>query len=81
LIDWGELQSAQRSGNIVDAERVYQKAFRTDVTMAVEQWRRSKGLESDPLIAFRESGYLEKVTLDRTARREQLGINQSSSYA
>jgi len=81
LIDWGELKTAQRSGNIVDAERVYQNAFRTDVTMAVEQWRRSKGLESDPLIAFRESGYLEKVTLDRTARREQLGINQSSSYA
>jgi L-rhamnose isomerase / sugar isomerase len=81
LIDWSELQTAQRSGNIVDAERVYQKAFRTDVTMAVEQWRLTKGLDSDPLNAFRESGYLEKATLDRTARREQLGISQSSSYA
>lgn len=81
LIDWRELHTAQQSGNIVDAERVYQKAFRTDVTMAVEQWRRSKGLEIDPLLAFRESGYLEKVTLDRIERREQLGINQSSSYA
>ena len=54
LIDWDELRSAQAAGNVVDAERVYQQAFRTDVTPAVEQWRRSRGLDSDPLRAHEQ---------------------------
>ncbi len=43
----------------------------------MRDWRRSKGLPGDPLLAFRESGYLEN------AARERREKNQSavSSYA
>ncbi len=81
LIDWEELSRARKSGSVVDAERVYQAAFRRDVTPALEAWREAKGLAVDPLIAFRESGYLERIAAERSERRESLGLKSSSSYA
>jgi L-rhamnose isomerase/sugar isomerase len=32
------------------------------------EWRTRRGLPADPLVAFRSSGYLERVTKERTAR-------------
>tara|TARA_A100001037_G_scaffold301077_1_gene329801 strand:+ start:381 stop:1583 length:1203 start_codon:yes stop_codon:yes gene_type:complete len=81
LIDWDELQGFQRSGQIVDAERVYQEAFRTDVTPALAEWRQAQGIAADPLQAFRESGYLDEQSRKRMERRQKLGLQQSSSYA
>jgi len=31
----------------------------------IREWRKSHGLPEDPMRAFRESGYLEKITADR----------------
>ena len=81
LIDWSALENARGRGDVVDAERVYQKAFRTDVTEALVAWRRGKGLAADPLLAFRESGYLEQISRERAQRRETLGLGGGSSYA
>jgi len=54
-----------------------QDAFNTDVRPAIQDWRESKGLPRDPLKAFLESGYLERVTKERSARNSQ----SVSSYA
>lgn len=81
LVDHAELAVHQATGDIVGAERLLQRAFNTDVTEPLVTWRRLRGLSDDPLEALRESGYVEQVARDRTARREQLGIVQSSSYA
>jgi L-rhamnose isomerase/sugar isomerase len=43
----------------------------------MQDWRRSKGLAADPLRAFRESGYLEKVTKERAEKNRAAG----GSYA
>jgi hypothetical protein len=32
-------------------------------------------------MAFRESGYLEKISTDRKARRKELGITGAGGYA
>lgn len=81
LIDWETLDVLQQKGELVDAERVYQEAFRVDVTTALEEWRVKRGLARDPLVAFRESGYAEKIVKERSERRQRLGMTQASSYA
>jgi L-rhamnose isomerase/sugar isomerase len=43
----------------------------------VREWAVSKGLPADPMDAFRQSGYLEKITSQRSARNAA----SVSSYA
>jgi L-rhamnose isomerase / sugar isomerase len=52
----------------VSAESCLQDAFKTDVRPAIADWRTAKGLPPDPLEAFRQSGYLERITKERAAR-------------
>ncbi|HXJ87529.1 MAG TPA: TIM barrel protein [Candidatus Binatia bacterium] len=77
LVDTKELVLAQKRCDLVTAESLLQNAFATDVRPAIQEWRDSKGLPRDPLKAFRESGYLERITKDRAARNSS-GV---TSYA
>ena len=77
LVDYEALAKAQLESDLIGAESLLQDAFQTDVRPAIEDWRDSKRLPLDPLEAFRESGYLERITKDRAARNSQ----NVSSYA
>lgn len=68
LIDYPKLAAAQSSCDLVKAETVLQDAFATDVRPMIEEWRRSKGLAIDALEAFRQSGYLERISKERSSR-------------
>jgi L-rhamnose isomerase/sugar isomerase len=68
IVDHARLAAAQRANDIVAAESILQDAFATDVRPAIAEWRTSKTLPVDPLAAFRESGYLERITRERQAR-------------
>jgi L-rhamnose isomerase/sugar isomerase len=68
LVDHAALTQAQRQTDLVRAESMLQDAFATDVRPALREWRVSRGLPADPLQAFRESGYLEKITAERGSR-------------
>jgi L-rhamnose isomerase / sugar isomerase len=68
VVDHKALADAQRKCELVSAESMLQDAFATDVRPAIQEWRESKGLPQDPLTAFRESGYLERITQERAAR-------------
>lgn len=81
LVDHAQLERHQERGEIVDAERLLKQAFGTDVSGAIAEWRRGRGLEEDPLISFRKSGYLQQIEADRKARRKELGIVAGGSYA
>ena len=81
LVDREALRKHQQAGSIVDAEAVLKKAFNADVEPLLTEWRRSKGVGSDPLDAYRQSGYAERIEKDRTRRREESGAKQESSYA
>jgi len=81
LVDHEALEVLQQRGEIVDAERLLRRAFGTDVGDVIGEWRRGRGLAPDPLLAFRESGYLEEISRERKARREELGEPSSGSYA
>ena len=75
LVDAAALADAQRSADIVRAESLLQDAFETDVRPAVREWRRAKGVPIDPLAAFRESGYLERITRERADRTPRAGVS------
>jgi L-rhamnose isomerase / sugar isomerase len=77
LVDCPELARAQTNCDLVRAESLLQDAFATDVRPMIQAWRGSKGLPQDPMEAFRQSGYLERITQERTARNSR----NVSSYA
>jgi len=77
LVDTKKLATAQKNCNLVEAESVLQDAFATDVRPAIQEWRESKGLPKDPMEAFRQSGYLERITKERAMKNS----HNVSSYA
>ena len=77
LVDYPQLADAQANANLCRAESLLQDAFATDVRPAIQEWRESKGLPKDPMAAFHSSGYLERVTKERSARNSK----SVSSYA
>jgi len=52
-----------------------------DVSGAIAERRRGQGLEEDPLISFRRSGYPQQIEAGRKAHRKELGIVAGGSYA
>jgi L-rhamnose isomerase / sugar isomerase len=77
LVDHEKLAAAQKSCSLIDAEGCLKDAFSTDVRPVIREWAVSKGLPADPMDAFRQSGYLEKITAERGARN----MSAVSSYA
>jgi L-rhamnose isomerase/sugar isomerase len=77
LVDHEKLARHQKSCALVDAENCLKDAFSTDVRPAIVEWRRSHGLVEDPLAAFRASGYMERITVERAEKNRAT----ASSYA
>jgi L-rhamnose isomerase/sugar isomerase len=77
LVDHGRLAKLQQDCSLVDAEETLRHAFWLDVRPIVTEWRRAKGLPVDPMQAFRESGYAERIVRER--REKNLGA--TASYA
>jgi L-rhamnose isomerase/sugar isomerase len=77
LVDGRELAAAQTSCDLMRAESLLQDAFATDVRPVIQEWRESKGLPKNAMEAFRQSGYLERITKERAARN----LRNVSSYA
>ncbi len=77
LVDTKKLATAQKNCDLVGAESLLQDAFVTDVRPAIQDWRYSKGLPKDPMKAFQQSGYLERITKERAAKN----AHNVSSYA
>ena len=78
LVDHQELCRAQQAPDLVRSESCLQDAFATDVRPTIQEWRAAKKLPADPMEAFRQSGYLERITKERAARNAQ---GSSSAYA
>ncbi|MER3468056.1 MAG: L-rhamnose isomerase [Thermoflexus sp.] len=65
LVDRRRLREAQEAGDVLEAHRVLQEAYETDVRPLLAQVRLEMGLDPDPIAAFRRSGYAEKVARER----------------
>ena len=77
LVDCASLAAAQQATDLVRAESCLQDAFAVDVRPAIRDWRTARGLPVDPMQAFREGGYLERITKERAGRP----IKDPSAYA
>jgi len=76
LVDHATLVKHQASCSLIDAEECLKAAFQTDVRPAIAEWRRARGLAANPLQAFRESGYINRVVAERAGRTQAV-----ASYA
>jgi L-rhamnose isomerase/sugar isomerase len=76
IVDHARLAELQSKCSLIDAEECLQDAFQTDVRPVIEEWRRSKGLAPNPLAAFRESGYMDRIVQERAGRAQSV-----ASYA
>ncbi len=65
LVDRQTLQNARRSGDVLGAHRILLNAYNTDVRSLCAKVREDLGASPDPVAAFRQSGYAEKVTEER----------------
>jgi len=75
LVDHERLSKLQQDCSLIDAEETLRDAFWLDTRPIVKEWRKAKGLPEDPLQAFRDSGYLERITRER--RGKNLGATVS----
>ena len=78
IVDHQTLATHQQDNALVDAETCLKDAFATDVRPTIEEWRRSHGLPPNPLKAYRESGYHQRIEAERKAKA---GRTTASSYA
>jgi L-rhamnose isomerase/sugar isomerase len=81
LVDRQKLEDAQARMNIVDAENCLREAFNTDVRPMLAEWRKRKGIDPEPMNAYRASGYEARMVKEREAKRAATGARSSSSYA
>jgi L-rhamnose isomerase/sugar isomerase len=82
LVDRNKLRDAQTRCNVVDAENCLKDAFATDVRPILQEWRKRKGIDPNPLEAYRASGYEARVAKEREERSAASGARaRSSSFA
>ncbi len=65
LLDRGRLKQMQDKGDIIGANRVFLDAFLTDVRPLVGAAREEQGLPADPVSAYAESGYQQRIERER----------------
>jgi L-rhamnose isomerase/sugar isomerase len=72
LVDREALTKAQNDGDVLEANAVIMDAYNTDVRPLLGEVRADAGLDPNPIKAYRESGYQEKIVKDRVGG-EQAG--------
>ncbi len=65
LLDRAALSVAQEAGDVLGAHQVLMDAFYTDVRPDLAAWRESRGLPADPMAAYAESGYQQRIADER----------------
>jgi L-rhamnose isomerase / sugar isomerase len=65
LVDRTALRVAEETGDVLGGNEVMMDAFYTDVRTDLADWRAARGLPSDPMRAYRSSGYAEKIVAER----------------
>ena len=72
LVDQDAITAAQNAGEVLGANQILMDAFYTDVRSDLADWRVSRGLPADPMAAYADSGYADKIIAERVGG-EQAG--------
>lgn len=65
LLDHSALDAAQQSKDVLSANAVMMDAFYTDVRKPLADWRESRGLPANPLVAYTKSNYHKDTVAGR----------------
>lgn len=68
IVDRVRLEEAQKTNDVITAERCLHEAYNADVEPLLVQVRQEIGRPADPLQAYRESGYHEKKVKERIGK-------------
>jgi L-rhamnose isomerase/sugar isomerase len=69
-------RDAQANGDVVGAHEILNNAYKTDVRPLLVQVREELGVPTNPIAAYRASGYEEKIARER-GTAQQTGGYQS----
>lgn len=72
LVDQQALKEAQQEGDVLAANGILMDAYNSDVRETVAHWRVANGAEFDPMGAYLNSGYPERIVAERVGG-EQMG--------
>jgi len=70
LVDKQALRAAQQAGDVLGANGVLMDAYATDVRGLLADLREERGLPRDPIAAYQESGYQDRIAADRVGGRQ-----------
>jgi L-rhamnose isomerase / sugar isomerase len=65
LVDLDALRATQADGDVLGANAVLMDAYNTDVRALLAEMRVDQGLETDPVAAYRASGYRDRIVAER----------------
>ena len=65
LVDGEALRAAQEAEEVLGAHGILMDAFYTDVRPGLAEWRTARGLPADPMRAYAESGYQDRINAER----------------
>ncbi len=65
MVDRDALAAAQAAGDVLGAHAVLMDAFYTDVRPDLAEWRASRGLPADPMRAYADSDYQDRINTER----------------
>jgi L-rhamnose isomerase/sugar isomerase len=65
LVDLDALAAAQSSGDVLAANAVLMDAYNTDVRPLLAELREEQGLSPDPMKAYLDSGYADRIVAER----------------
>ena len=65
LVDRPALEAMQAAGDVLGSNAVLMDAYNTDVRPLLAKVREDRGLNADPMAAYKRSGYAEKIVADR----------------
>jgi L-rhamnose isomerase/sugar isomerase len=65
IVDLDALRAAQNAGDVLGANAVLMDAYNTDVRPLLAEVREEMGLNPDPIAAYKDTGYAEKIIAER----------------
>jgi len=65
IVNRAALLEAQRTGDVLGANRILTQAYQTDVRPLLQSVREEMGVPPDPVAAFREGGYAQRLAAER----------------
>jgi L-rhamnose isomerase/sugar isomerase len=74
LVPQATLQAAQAAGEVLAAHQILTDAFRTDVRPLLAQVREELGVPTNPIAAYRASGYEQKIAGERGVKSSSGGF-------